>query len=248
MLGKLARELRLLGIDVEYERNLAGMAAYRVARQRGRILLSRANRLRELEGVLFVNAAAVEDQVAQVKAALESGLKPPVPVEVPGPETAAEPDEAESARPAEPPTTELPAASQRAGLVPVLPGSETPGVEKAGEPAPESGRPEPRRHEQRRPEPRPRREDEPKPTPAFGRCLDCNVPLENLSREAARPLVPFFVYQIHYEFRRCPKCRKVFWPGSHVTDMEKRARPAPQQRHQGPRRRRPDSRRHGPNQ
>jgi len=297
MLGKLARELRLLGMDVEYERNLAGMAAYRVARQRGRILLSRANRLRELEGVIFITSTAAAERVAQVKAAIEAGLKPPVPVDVPREQPATEQpaSEVESAADqevapeTEAPVVAIPSMVPQTGLVSVIPGAEpnserrvpsaehrdsdfagepvepepqvepqpevTPVPEQKVEPRPEP-RPEPKRHEPRRHEPRPqqqqpkprREEQQPKETPALGRCLDCNVPLEPLARESARPLVPFFIYQIHYEFRRCPKCRNVFWPGSHVADMEKRARPAPQPRHQGPRRRRPDSRRHGPSQ
>jgi uncharacterized protein with PIN domain len=280
MLGKLARELRLLGMDVEYERNLAGMAAYRVARQRGRILLSRANRLRELEGVIFITSTAAAEQVAQVKAALEAGLKPPVPVDVPReqPASGQPAPEAESAAEqeavpeTEAPVVPIPSMVLQTGLVSVIPGAEPAETEPQAEPGPETGpelapepeqkaeprpepRPEPKRHEPRRHEPRPqqqqpkpRREEQPRETPELGRCLDCNVPLEPLARESARPLVPFFIYQIHHEFRRCPKCRNVFWPGSHVADMEKRARPAPQPRHQGPRRRRPDSRRHGPSQ
>ncbi len=188
------------------------------------------------------------------------------------------PEAEETAEPADVSVAEIASMVPQTGLVAVIPGPEPeeseppadeaqpepeldPEAEPEAEPVAElpapvpAPRPEPRRHEPRRPAPRPqpqqpkpRREESPKETGAFGRCLECNVPLEALSREAARPLVPFFIYQIHYEFRRCPKCRKVFWPGSHVADMEKRTRPAPPPRHQGPRRRRPDSRRHGPSQ
>ncbi|MGQ9678998.1 MAG: Mut7-C RNAse domain-containing protein [bacterium] len=55
----------------------------------------------------------------------------------------------------------------------------------------------------------------------LSRCLICNEPLARITRDEARPVVPFFIYQIHHEFRRCPKCRRVYWPGSHVQDMLK---------------------------
>lgn len=54
--------------------------------------------------------------------------------------------------------------------------------------------------------------------PDRNRCGECNVELERISREQARPTIPFFIYQIHHEFSRCPKCRRVYWPGSHVRD------------------------------
>jgi len=178
MLGKLARELRLLGFDAEYDRNLGGMPAYRLARQSGRILLTRTNRLRDLPGTLHVKSQLASEQVAQVKAEVEAGLSPAVPV-------AGE-------------TSAHPAPAPRAGVatsVPVRPAA----------PPPEKIAP-------------------------FGRCLGCNVPLEQLTREQARPTVPFFIYQIHHDFRGCPKCRKVYWPGNHVEQMAQRAGPPPRPR------------------
>ncbi len=185
MLGRLARELRLLGIDCEYDRNLGGMVAYREARKTGRVFLTRANKLRTLPGAMFVQSQVAVEQVAQVKAEIAAGLKPVVPIEV-----------------------EAPAAPQQSTV------------------GPTAARP--------RSEPVPAREPErpaappPEKTPAFGRCLECNAPLEKISREQARPSVPFFVYQIHHEFRRCPKCRRVFWPGNHVANMQRRVHPGPQ--------------------
>lgn len=188
MLGRLARELRLLGIDAEYDRNLGGMAAFREARRTGRILLTRANKVRELPGVIFVQSQVPPEQVAQIQAAVEAGLKPAVPVvEQPPPGETPAPVEESVARP--------PAA-------------------ESAQPVPEAPLPAPER---------PKREAPPVPEePAFGRCLDCNTPLEKINREQARPSVPFFVYQIHHDFRRCPKCKKVYWPGNHVSDMQRR--------------------------
>lgn len=142
MLGRLARELRMRGIDAYYQRNLGGMMAFRQARASGRTLLTRNKRLAGLPGVVIVESARTPEQVAQITGA---------PVEA----------------------------------KPVV--------------------------------------AEPEPEPPLGRCLDCNTPLEAISRDAARPAIPFFIYQIHHDFRRCPKCKKVFWPGSHVQDMKQRA-------------------------
>jgi hypothetical protein len=158
MLGKLARELRLLGMDVEYDRTVSGMQAYRAARAAGRTLLTRNKRLTGLPGAVFVTSQVAAEQVAQVRG------------------------EAAPAAPAAPTTPVVIAAP--------------------------------------RPEPRPEKSEE---TP-FGRCLECNSPLEKISRDQARPSVPFFVYQIHHEFRRCQKCKRVYWPGNHVQDMQERVR------------------------
>ena len=47
------------------------------------------------------------------------------------------------------------------------------------------------------------------------RCADCNVILISISPEVAVPLVPPFVAQHYQTFLQCPRCRKVFWPGTH---------------------------------
>jgi uncharacterized protein with PIN domain len=141
MLGKLSRELRALGMDVEYRRGMSGMRGYKHARAKGRLFLTRNTKLRELEGVMFVEDNDPAKQLEQVKG--EFGLAE-----------------------ASPPAPEAPDRPERGG-------------------------------------------DE-------ARCRDCNAPLEKITRDAARPSIPFFIYQIHHDFRRCPKCKKVFWPGSHT--------------------------------
>lgn len=47
------------------------------------------------------------------------------------------------------------------------------------------------------------------------RCLSCNEPLIEAPRESVRPSVPAFVFKTHLSFKSCPKCRKVFWAGTH---------------------------------
>ena len=54
---------------------------------------------------------------------------------------------------------------------------------------------------------------------AFSRCINCNTTLVELDREEARPLVPPYVFATQTRFRRCPRCGKVFWRGTHWARM-----------------------------
>lgn len=49
----------------------------------------------------------------------------------------------------------------------------------------------------------------------FSRCLDCNQPVEAISKDQAAGLAPDFTLHTAECFTRCPKCGKIFWPGSH---------------------------------
>ena len=49
----------------------------------------------------------------------------------------------------------------------------------------------------------------------FSRCLICNVRLELVDKEKIKSEVPAYVYRKHSEFRKCPNCQRVYWPGSH---------------------------------
>lgn len=146
MLGKLSRELRKLGLDVGYARGLSGMRAYQKARSLRRTLITRNTRLRELSGILFVEATEPDEQLAWVRKEL--------------------------------------------------------GLDHAAPPADQ----------------------------ALARCLKCNEPLEKITRDQARPSIPFFIYQIHHDFKRCSKCKQVFWPGSHAKNMARRTGPRPRPR------------------
>ncbi|MGC8633262.1 MAG: Mut7-C RNAse domain-containing protein [Candidatus Limnocylindrales bacterium] len=53
----------------------------------------------------------------------------------------------------------------------------------------------------------------------FSRCLACNGRLEPIERDRVGPLVPPRVYREQTEFRRCPRCGRIFWRGSHVARM-----------------------------
>jgi uncharacterized protein len=49
----------------------------------------------------------------------------------------------------------------------------------------------------------------------FRLCLRCNEPLEAMRHEDAEGLVPVYVFENRRNFRRCPACRSVYWPGTH---------------------------------
>ena len=58
----------------------------------------------------------------------------------------------------------------------------------------------------------------------YSRCLLCNVLLDQISRDEAEGKVPDFIFYQQKEFSRCPQCRKIYWPGSHLDHMEKKVK------------------------
>ena len=54
------------------------------------------------------------------------------------------------------------------------------------------------------------------------RCLECNVRLESVSKDAIAERVPPYVYRTQERFALCPSCNRVFWHGTHVDQMLKR--------------------------
>jgi hypothetical protein len=60
------------------------------------------------------------------------------------------------------------------------------------------------------------------PAEALPRCMECNAPLEEITREEARPHVPPYVARTQHEFRRCPKCGRITWPGTHWEGIRQR--------------------------
>lgn len=53
----------------------------------------------------------------------------------------------------------------------------------------------------------------------FRRCIECNAELEEVSKDDVKGKVPFFTYETQETFYRCPRCDKIFWPGSHYRAM-----------------------------
>jgi uncharacterized protein with PIN domain len=59
----------------------------------------------------------------------------------------------------------------------------------------------------------------PEPGRLLGRCLRCNQPLAEIDPEEARARVPPWVARTQQEFRICPECRRIYWPGTHASRM-----------------------------
>lgn len=49
----------------------------------------------------------------------------------------------------------------------------------------------------------------------FTRCTLCNELLEDVKKENIGKDVPEYVYQHQEHFMKCPKCKKIYWHGSH---------------------------------
>jgi len=54
---------------------------------------------------------------------------------------------------------------------------------------------------------------------AFSRCAECNVVLDTVIQESVRDDVPPYVFHTQERFRRCPRCRRVYWRGTHWARM-----------------------------
>lgn len=52
------------------------------------------------------------------------------------------------------------------------------------------------------------------------RCVDCNEAVVPLPAAEVPPTVPEYVRATQTDFRRCPHCRRVFWPATHRTRMD----------------------------
>ncbi len=134
MLGRLAKRMRLLGIDVLYDRTLDDNEIIRLSLEQDRVILTRDKALNDrplAANHLFIKSDLVQQQVEQVLSnfSLESLLNP------------------------------------------------------------------------------------------LSRCSGCNEPLDRITREDARDLVPQYVYENNYLFLRCPQCKRTYWYGTHVRRM-----------------------------
>lgn len=59
----------------------------------------------------------------------------------------------------------------------------------------------------------------PDPARMFSLCLRCNGELLKVSKEEISGMVPEYIFASHNEFRMCPHCKGIFWPGTHTEKM-----------------------------
>jgi len=56
----------------------------------------------------------------------------------------------------------------------------------------------------------------------FNRCLECNIPICNISKKEVKDKVPSYVYKTQKSFAYCPKCQRIFWRGTHIANVMKK--------------------------
>ncbi|MBY0276037.1 Mut7-C RNAse domain-containing protein [Candidatus Binatia bacterium] len=52
------------------------------------------------------------------------------------------------------------------------------------------------------------------------RCVECNEAVLPVALADVPESVPAYVRATQTDFRRCPRCRRIFWPATHRTRME----------------------------
>lgn len=55
----------------------------------------------------------------------------------------------------------------------------------------------------------------------FSRCMECNVLLEKAEKEKISDKIPEKVKAFHDEFYICISCSRIYWKGSHFSNMQK---------------------------
>ena len=55
--------------------------------------------------------------------------------------------------------------------------------------------------------------------PAATRCLVCNVKIRKIAKSRVRHLVPPFIFSKYENFLICPRCSRIYWPGTHFEGM-----------------------------
>ncbi|MCX5820939.1 MAG: Mut7-C RNAse domain-containing protein [Deltaproteobacteria bacterium] len=51
-------------------------------------------------------------------------------------------------------------------------------------------------------------------------CLSCNAKLKAATKADVEETVPAYVHQNCTDFRKCPDCGKIYWPGTHPRRVE----------------------------
>jgi uncharacterized protein len=56
----------------------------------------------------------------------------------------------------------------------------------------------------------------------LSRCSRCNEPLAPVARDQVQGRVPEHVFHHQRQFSECPRCRRLFWPGSHLDRLTRK--------------------------
>lgn len=64
--------------------------------------------------------------------------------------------------------------------------------------------------------------DAPDDLPVLYRCILCNSVLDNASKDEAKQHVPPYVYNTINDFKRCVRCDKYYWNGTHPERIRKK--------------------------
>jgi uncharacterized protein with PIN domain len=56
----------------------------------------------------------------------------------------------------------------------------------------------------------------------FSRCPACNTPLHRVEKPELEGRVPPHIFRTHKDFRLCPHCDKIYWPGTHWARMQEK--------------------------
>jgi len=62
----------------------------------------------------------------------------------------------------------------------------------------------------------------PDPDLFLSRCLVCNIPVTEIPKESVSGKVPRPVFEMISVFNECPRCRRIYWEGSHGTRIKSR--------------------------
>ncbi|MEK6728342.1 MAG: Mut7-C RNAse domain-containing protein [Candidatus Omnitrophota bacterium] len=54
----------------------------------------------------------------------------------------------------------------------------------------------------------------------FSRCILCNEELSPVDKEKIKDKVPAYVFRTQKSFIACPKCKRIYWQGTHWGNVE----------------------------
>jgi len=54
----------------------------------------------------------------------------------------------------------------------------------------------------------------------FSRCIICNEGLVEIDKEKVKDKVPEYVFKTQTDFITCPKCKRIYWQGTHWGNVQ----------------------------